>query len=241
MKKLLFFVLAAFTLLVLVACRENSDLYVPSNQTDVEERGEVEELREQYEQYTEDEEQKSDQTVGIVDYIDRADNHDYIKFARGNWYDGVYTNVFANLTFRLPDGWEYASHEQLDEMTTMAQASPSNPDHNSQMFFDMIAREAFATTSIVIIFEPLPYDDMRANYSAEKYLDGMMSAYRYRQGILYVSEMFDETFGGEQYSAFYVAFTPDTALTYFARRIDDYMLSISILRLELYDVLSYFS
>ena len=33
------------------------------------------------------------------------DNSNPIEFTRGQWYDGVYTNTFANLSFRLPDGW----------------------------------------------------------------------------------------------------------------------------------------
>ena len=171
----------------------------------------------------------------------RNDHHESMEFTRGYWRDGIYTNAFANLTFRLPDGWEYASHEQLDGMTDMIQSSSPDQAPDSQMFFDMIAREAFATISIVIMFDPIHLDDARADYCAEKYIDGAMQAYQQRPDIAHISEKFEITFGGEQYYAFSVELDPDTTLTYFARRVGSYMLSISVLRLELYDVLSYFS
>lgn len=172
---------------------------------------------------------------------DSNNNSTTLEFTRGYWYDGVYTNAFANLTFRLPEDWNYISGEQLDEMTEMVRTSPTNPNPGSHMFFDMIARADIGNVSIVITFEPLYLDDELINSSAQDLLDGMALVYQQRPGILYVSEMFDETFGGEGYRAFYTQLDPTTTLTYFARRIGDYMLNISILRLELYDVLSYFS
>ena len=174
----------------------------------------------------------------LVGCADGLDVPEPLEFTRGYWQDGVYTNVFANLTFRLPEGWAYTTREQLDAMTEMLRTSPTNPDPDSQQFFDMIAREASASVSIVIIFEPLSPE---VSELPEDYLGGMRAVYQRRDGILYVSEFFDETFGGAEYAAFYVQFDSSTSLTYFARRVGDYMLSISILRLELYDVLSYFS
>jgi len=164
-----------------------------------------------------------------------------VESVRGYWSDGVYTNEFANLTFRLPNGWNYVSREQLDEMTANAQASPNNPDPNSERFFEMIARAESGETSIVMVFEPLSPSEIQANYSAKEFLDGIMLTYQRRPGIYYISEMFEKTFGGNEYYAFYVALSQETTLTYFARIVDGYSVSISVLRLELYDVLSYFS
>lgn len=42
-----------------------------------------------------------------------------VEFSMGEWNDNVYTNEFLGLKFKLPEGWTYASDEEIADMMNL--------------------------------------------------------------------------------------------------------------------------
>lgn len=42
-----------------------------------------------------------------------------VEFSMGSWSDNVYSNDFLGLKFKLPNGWKYASDEEIAEMMNL--------------------------------------------------------------------------------------------------------------------------
>lgn len=81
------------------------------------------------------------------------------ELERGKWENNVYTNNFANITFKLPEGWAYSSDEQIAQMMNIG-VELLNEDQQDlakiaeqTSLYDMVANDPSTGASVMVMFE----------------------------------------------------------------------------------------
>jgi len=143
-------------------------------------------------------------------------DNESLDYLTGSWDGNTYTNEFAGITFNLPEGWYHFTNKQL-----------GNNDLNS--FYGMIARGPSDSPSIVMIFDKLSDEDMKNNFSATDYLTGVLNSYAENYPNFILNGIENADVDGNAFKTFYLIRDDSTYMRYFARVVDNYMLSISII------------
>ena len=81
------------------------------------------------------------------------------ELSRGKWENNVYTNEFADIKFRLPEGWNYSSDEEIASMMNIS-VDLLNEDQQSfakiaeqTSVYDMVATNPNTASSVMVMFE----------------------------------------------------------------------------------------
>lgn len=106
-------------------------------------------------------------------------------FTRGVWTDNCYTNEFLNLKLTMPEGWVYASDEELAELMGVITQNSSNLSEefiNAKVIFDMMAQDPANGTSITLQVENMALTVGGSKITEKEYLDLTLSQIE-QQGI----------------------------------------------------------
>jgi len=162
-----------------------------------------------------------------VDTDEVADDDEMnVSFADlfGEWEDGVYYDDIAEFAFRLPEDWGYASYDELIEIS----AEMFFANGGVHMFYTLVANNVGNYIGIVVIYEEI-VDDLEV----EDVVNDIIEAYSNRSDVREIGDVSVETIGDHEYQAIRIYFDEfqglaDGTLTFYARRIGDFMLTMSI-------------
>lgn len=106
--------------------------------------------------------------VGLLSGCDKEE----IFYAPGYWQNDVFYSAFAEFRFTLPEGWEAASQESLDEMSAQAdemldlQRGGTGQDPASVYHYELSAKDPETGNGILVLIQ---------GYSgnANDYIDGL--------------------------------------------------------------------
>jgi len=141
------------------------------------------------------------------------------KFLFGGWNDNVYTNEFADMTFVLPDGWNYREK--------------AGDDFRVRSFFAIRATGPQSNPSLVTLLNRVD-----VGTTAESYLQRLMYNYENDEENTFIinSDVEYAYLGGYSVRTFYLTREDGRYMRFFAREVEDYMLSISIVADTTYDI-----
>jgi len=154
--------------------------------------------------------------------------------------DGVFRDELAGFEFHLPAGWTYIPEHDLLEISL-----EMNLQSNQLVYYTLIANDEPNDTGLVAIYEDMTVDEFSMSMTAADIASEMLAMYADRPDVREIGEIFTEEISGDEYLAFRVYFyefqgLEDGTLTFFARRLGDFMLTMSISGLADNNVLDYF-
>ncbi|NLC72319.1 MAG: hypothetical protein GX684_00880 [Ruminococcaceae bacterium] len=151
--------------------------------------------------------------------------------------ENIYSNAFSGLKFKLPEGWKYASNEELsakmgEGSSVIFSGSETEKSEyvKSHSVYDLIAGTESGTPSMAIIFENISAAKVSADITEEIYLQSIMS-------LLAKNETFKYKHLGSELvkiagKDFYVMYTLiedyNIYQAYYVKLFGDYMMSITI-------------
>jgi len=138
-----------------------------------------------------------------------------LEYMAGYWDDDVYINRFADISFTLPRDWTQYSTEQ-------------HVNQDIYSFYGMCARDSSGNSSIVTRFTLISDEDIEGGFSAVDYLAGVSSVYAEINRDPSTFEIYDQRVGGKMYKTFFFYRDDGRFMRYFARMIDNYVFSMSI-------------
>lgn len=153
----------------------------------------------------------------------------------------VYTNDFAGLTFALPEGWSFATEEELAEMMSVGAETVFGEDKQKLVeyaiestVYDMSAYSADLSQNLMVMFENTSRYLLGGLLSAEDYLDALESNFDLVQEFTYVIEgRSDITIGGVEYKCLSTSVEGyGIYQDYVVRREGKYMICIAFTGLE---------
>lgn len=114
------------------------------------------------------------------------------EISHGTIDGNVYTSDYLGITFNAPDGWKYATDEEL---AAMVDAALDITDYNSllyelQVVYDMMAVDPLTNSNVIINFENLSVTG-NENMTVDEYVE-------ITKNSLNAVEVFTYTFGGEE-------------------------------------------
>lgn len=144
---------------------------------------------------------------------------DKIYYSKGEFDGSVYTNNWANLKYVLPEGFSNA------DLATYSAAENSN----TECGFYFMADDTMSL--IYVSFEKLPSFPV---YNEEKYLDTAMKSLEAASGVTYkIPDTYSTaTIAGQSYTKAECEFNNsygNFANTFFVRKLDNYMICISVI------------
>ena len=188
---------------------------------------------------------EDDSETGHEEYGEEYDEYyengmDFDDLFGDGFVNGVFRDELAGFEFHLPDGWTYFPEYALLEVS-----SDMSSQSGQMMYYTLIANDATNDTGLVVIYEDMTVDDISISMTADDIIDEMSQVYIDRADVRAIGEIFTVEIAGYDYEAFRVYFyefqgLEDGTLTFFARRIDDLMLTMSISGPVDNDVLDYF-
>lgn len=153
------------------------------------------------------------------------------EISRGKWNDNVYTSEFAELTFKLPEGWTRSTDKEIAAMMQLgATMLEDEGKYNAEIakltsVYDMLAKSADQTSNIQVMMEKVP---MQANEYAETLKKNLASLEQLSYNI---GETTETTIGGNTYKA--VSATVEVSgmkmeQSYYVRNEGDYIVAIIV-------------
>ena len=158
------------------------------------------------------------------------------NLTRGTLTDNIYTSAYAGLTFTAPDGWAYATDEELATLMDLSADAMSDAGVEfseealeKQVLYDMQAKDRATGASVLLMYENLALTGNTV-ISATTYLEQIIKQltdadiYQYTFGEITEAELC-----GKSYQVVQAEMT-DYGVTqyYYARKIDKYMLYIFV-------------
>lgn len=146
--------------------------------------------------------------------------------------NNVYKSEYAGITFKLPEGFKYATDEEIAEMMNIgAEVLSEHRDNVAEIIdqtglYDMVAQDENYGTSVMVMFEKATL-----NVGVDFYLSNV------KKGLEEVTEMgyqvsddlTTETVGGKEYKVL-TATIPEMGLTqkYYVQKKDGYFIDILV-------------
>ena len=158
------------------------------------------------------------------------------EIERGKWEDDVYTNDFANITFKLPEGWEYSNDEEIAEMMNIG-TELLNDDQQElakiaeqTSLYDMVASDPSTGASVMVMFEKTAI-----KVSTSFYINKLKTGLEQVDSINYSIEddVTTEVIGGEEYTVL-KATVPDYNMVqkYYVKAEGNYFIDILVTYVE---------
>jgi len=141
--------------------------------------------------------------------------------------NGVFHDEIAELEFHLPAGWVYFPESQLRHISRdMSERS------GDTIIYTMIANDQANDTGVVMIWEEM-VGFGRNDWNAINEIIMIREAYQNRADVREISASSLVTISGHEYERIRIYFydfqgLTDGTLTFFARRIENFMFSFSI-------------
>lgn len=153
-----------------------------------------------------------------------------VGFSRGTISeDGkTYTNDFLGVSFTLPEGWEFADQDYIDNIMNAGAEYTGADVSELSSIYDMMAVNSADNTNITVMFENLTLTPGAGSMTAEEYAGTLSEQLTSFEEFAYeASELTTKKLAGEDYVVLNTA-VPDygTYQDYYIRRIGDYMAAI---------------
>lgn len=123
-------------------------------------------------------------------------------YEAGVWTDNVYTNASLGMTFTLPEGWEYGTAEDIEQVQSSGQEVTGLTDEEleaTDVIYDIYIYNPTTGSSIMMMSEDL---SDYGNITAEEYISSLstqLQAYE-DQGITYeLGETQTKTLGATEF------------------------------------------
>lgn len=146
--------------------------------------------------------------------------------------NNVYKSEYAGITFTLPEGFKYASDQEIADMMNVGAEILSEGKNDltkvleQTALYDMVAQDATYGTSVMVMFEKAT-----ANVSVDYYLKNVKKGLESVTDMGYVvsDDITTETVGGKEYKVL-TATIPTYGLTqkYYTQKKDGYFIDILI-------------
>lgn len=146
--------------------------------------------------------------------------------------NNVYKSEYADITFALPEGFKYASDQEIADMMNVGAEILSEGKNDltkvleQTALYDMVAQDATYGTSVMVMFEKAT-----ANVSVDYYLKNVKKGLESVTDMGYVvsDDITTETVGGKEYKVL-TATIPTYGLTqkYYTQKKDGYFIDILI-------------
>lgn len=161
-------------------------------------------------------------------------------FERGTVDGQVYTSEFAGLRFTAPDGWEYASEEEILAIMGLGVEAVGADDMVLELMklttiYDAQAADPETGMNLTIMYENIPaYGLDPASFTEEQYAESVKEITTGVDGITYTySEPEYVTLGGGSYlkltaTGYYEIYGMQAEQAMYFRRIGDFMMSIIV-------------
>ena len=147
-----------------------------------------------------------------------------VEFSTGEINGNVYTNEFANITYTAPDGWVFASDDEIADVAGEAVDSEGTA-------YGMLAMSSDQLNNVQVVFEDTAVTGNRMK--PDGYLTILSSqlgtVYEQMGGTYEVSEVKTVKIGAEEYSYIDISVNISGVILeqgYACRKIDDQMVSI---------------
>ena len=153
------------------------------------------------------------------------------EFSMGEWKNNVYTNEFLNMKFNLPEGWNYASDEEIVQLMNLG----SDILSGDKKYTDEVAK----LTSAYYFFASDPNSGSSVSLFTEKPMIGVTMDYYLSQvksqleavtEIKYeIGENSKQTIAGKEYTTLRVT-APEYEMIqkYYLRQMDDYFIGMIV-------------
>lgn len=157
------------------------------------------------------------------------------EFTLGEIVDGSYTNAFAELNFTLPEGWIFATDEELENIMGAGSEVLFGEDESAaaeyakqSTVYDMMTQSANADQNIIVMFENTAMYVGGTSISEEDYIQILAENLTTIENMKYVvGETHDATIGGKDYKVLEVGIDGTGVYqSYYVRRVGKYMLCI---------------
>lgn len=146
--------------------------------------------------------------------------------------NNVYNNGYADITFKLPDGWAFATDEQIADMMNVAVEMLDSENGNlaevieETGLYDMVANDQTNGTSVMVMFEK-----SMLNVNEEYYLNNVKNGLEAVTEFSYQvsDEITTQTVGGREYKVL-TAEVPEYNMVqkYYVEKKDNYFIDILI-------------
>lgn len=158
------------------------------------------------------------------------------KLSLGTWENDVYTSTFVDVSFTLPEGWIYASEEEIAaEMNLKSEWLSDEGKHLSEVakltsVFDMTASDPVSNDQVKIMMEKL-----YAEVSMETYIDAF-SGNLINMVVSYetsIGPVDTQVIAGRKYTSLMTSVAEyDMEQQYFFRKEGSYMIVILLANME---------
>ena len=169
------------------------------------------------------------------------------EFKRGAWENNVYTSEFANITFKLPDGWTYSRDEEIAEMMNIG-VEALNEDQQAMSklaeqtsVYDMVSNDPSTGASVMVMFEKTPM-----KVTTDFYIDKLKSGLEEVEAINYtIGDVTTENIGSNEYTVL-TATVPEYNMVqkYYIKAEGNYFIDVLVTyiegKTELNDIMSNF-
>lgn len=153
------------------------------------------------------------------------------EISKGKWEDNVYTSEFAGLKFKLPEGWNRSTDEEIAEVMNLGKEVLEDEGLYSSKItqlttvYDMMAKNPTTNGSIAIMMEKTSAKETLYANSLKKQLEAVTQM-KYNIG-----EFSEKTICGNKYTV--VPATINVSgqqifQNYYIRSVGDYMVAILV-------------
>jgi len=158
-------------------------------------------------------------------------------FAIGTIEADAYSNSFSDLAFTLPEGWTFATDEELESVMGAGSEVMFGDDTSAaeqyaleSTVYDMLAYAEGGSPNVIVMYENLTRYLGGSSMTEEDYLEQVSQQLADLEDMNYeLGDVTDETIGNYDYKSMAAA-VPDYGLNqcYLVRRVGDYMMCIVI-------------
>lgn len=158
------------------------------------------------------------------------------ELERGKWVNNVYTNDFANITFKLPEGWTYSSDEEIAQMLNIGVEAlgKDNKEELSKIIeqtglYDMVSKETSTGTSVMVLFEKPQF-----KVTTDFYLNNVKSGLEKMDSLDYtIEDVTTAEIAGKEYKLLSTRIPSyNMVQKYYVRPEGNYFISIIITYIE---------
>lgn len=155
--------------------------------------------------------------------------------ARGAWEGNTFTSEFANLRFEMPEGWNYASEEEManifgvgQDMMSEAGIGGSRTYTEMMSVYDMMAADPITRTSIMLVYENLNFVVGGNKITTADYTEILKANFtKMDLGYTFPKEAYEGQLGGESYTVL-EAHLPGAIQYYYFRKRENFMQCFTI-------------
>jgi len=156
--------------------------------------------------------------------------------SRGIIENDVYKSGYAELSFNLPEDWQFSTDEEISKAFALTEDIVEDADkkffetNETQALYDMMAVNNVTGANVILMYENLSLSAADTVVTEEMYVDILKNQLSNVATFNYeVADAESLTISGNEYLSFTAKIADmDLEQAYYLRKIDNYMLSIIV-------------